>query len=136
MCEEVVADKLAARQRAQRLEQGLCPEHGSTPGRSGVCPDCELQQATGGGRAPLPAPREPEGLPRGSCGECGCRIFLTGRALEDGLCKLCREEAATLAAPLPAVPDSPAGPLTCPGTDGVSCGRLALPTRSVCARHL
>ena len=24
----------------------------------------------------------------------GCRIFLTGGALEDGLCKLCREEAA------------------------------------------
>ncbi|MFF1837985.1 hypothetical protein ACFVXE_27805 [Streptomyces sp. NPDC058231] len=93
MCEEVVADKFAARQRAQRLEQGLCPEHGSKPGPSGICRDCELQQAIDGGAAWLPPPRELEGPLRGSCGECGCLIFLTGRALEDGLCKLCREEA-------------------------------------------
>lgn len=136
VCEEVVADKFAARRRAQRLEQGLCPEHGSRPGPSGVCPECELQQAVATGAALLPAPRAPKGPPRGSCGECGCRIFLTGRALEDGLCKLCREEAAALAASSPAVPEPPAGPVTCPGADGVPCGRQALPTRSVCARHL
>ncbi|MEV4872843.1 hypothetical protein [Streptomyces syringium] len=139
VCEEVVADKFSARQRTQRtqrLERNLCPEHGSKPGPGGVCRDCEPQQAIDGGAAPLPAPREPEGLPRGSCGECGCRIFLIGRALEDGLCTLCREEAAPLAAPSPAVPDSPAGPLTCAGRDGVPCGRQALPSRDVCARHL
>lgn len=41
----------------------------------------------------MPEPRELEGPPRSSCGDCGCRIFLTGRALQDGLCRLCREEA-------------------------------------------
>lgn len=41
--------------------------------------------------------RVPDGPPRGSCGDCGARIMLTGRALEDGLCKLCREEASTAA---------------------------------------
>ncbi|MFB7552584.1 hypothetical protein [Streptomyces sp. NPDC056154] len=136
VCEEVVADKFAARQRAQRLEQGLCPEHGLKPNPSGVCRDCELRQAIDEGAAPLPTPRKLEGPPRGSCGECGCRIFLTGRALEDGLCKLCREEAAALAASSPAVPGSPSGPVACPGADGVPCGRQALPTRGVCARHL
>ncbi|MGW3496603.1 hypothetical protein [Streptomyces sp. NPDC001020] len=59
VCEEVVADKFAARQRAQRMDQGLCPEHGIKPGRSGVCRDCELQQVIDVGTAPLPGPREP-----------------------------------------------------------------------------
>ncbi|MEE6269139.1 hypothetical protein V2E29_26325 [Streptomyces diastatochromogenes] len=135
VCEEVVADKFAARQRAQRLEQCLCPEHGIKPNPSGVCRGCELQQAVDKGAAPLPAPQL-EGPPRGSCGECGCRIFLTGRALEDGRCKLCRDEAAALTASSRAVPGSPSGPVSCPGADGVPCGRQALPTRGVCARHL
>ncbi|HET6354870.1 hypothetical protein [Streptomyces sp.] len=60
-CEDVIADRFAARQRAQRLERGLCPNHGTEPGPSGVCPDCEPQQAIDGGAAALPAPREPEG---------------------------------------------------------------------------
>ncbi|HET6354871.1 hypothetical protein [Streptomyces sp.] len=34
--------------------------------------------------------------PRGSCGECGCRIILTGPALEDGFCRLCRTELTEL----------------------------------------
>lgn len=67
----------------------------------------------------MPAPREPEGPPRSSCGECGCRIFLTGRAIEDGLCRLCREEAAALAASSPAAPEPPAGPASCRGADAV-----------------
>ncbi|MFF4484543.1 hypothetical protein ACH4TQ_49330 [Streptomyces sp. NPDC021218] len=29
-----------------------------------------------------------------------------------------------------------ADPVTCPGADGVPCGREALPTRSICVRHL
>lgn len=66
--------------------------YGHKPGPTGTCPDCELQQAIDGGAAALPAPREPEGPPRGSCGECGCRILLVGPALEDGLCKPCRTE--------------------------------------------
>ncbi|WP_329169403.1 hypothetical protein OG709_35725 (plasmid) [Streptomyces sp. NBC_01267] len=103
VCAEIVQDKADARQRAQRIAQGLCPEHGSRSGPSEVCRDCELQQAIDGGATPLPASREPEGPPRGSCGECGCRIFLTGPAREDGLCKPCRTELAD-----PVGADSPA----------------------------
>ncbi|WP_409239398.1 hypothetical protein [Streptomyces sp. PA5.6] len=135
VCEEVVADKFAARQRAQRLEHGPCHEHGGAPGLVGMCPDCGLQSVEES-TVPPPTPRELDGPPRGSCGGCGCRIFLTGRALEDGLCKLCREEATALAAPSSAVPDSLSGSATCRGLDGVPCGRRALPTRRVCARHL
>lgn len=135
VCEEVVADKFASRQRAHRLEQGLCPEHGSKPGPSGVCRDCEFQQTIDGGVARLPAPRELEGPPRGSCGECECRIFLTGRALEDGLCKLCREETAVLGSAAAAA-TAPSGQETCSVRDGnVPCGRKALQSRSVCGIH-
>ncbi|AOR29704.1 hypothetical protein BFF78_00085 [Streptomyces fodineus] len=75
--------------------------------------------------APVPAPREPEGPPRGSCGDGGARIIVVGRALEDGLCKLCREEAAALgAAVVPTPAATPAGQETCSGRDGtVPCGR-------------
>ncbi|MEU6687704.1 hypothetical protein [Streptomyces sp. NPDC046832] len=61
--------------------------------------------------------------------------MLTGRALEDGLCKLCREEASIAAAV--DTPAAAAGRVVCSGRDGgVSCSREALPTRSVCARHV
>ncbi|RPK55899.1 hypothetical protein [Streptomyces sp. ADI95-17] len=96
VCEEVVTDKFAARQSAQRIERDLGPEHGGRSGPSAAYRDCEPQRAIGGGGAALPAPRELEGPPRGSCGECGCRIFLTGPALKDGLCKPCRTELAEL----------------------------------------
>ncbi|MEU7967342.1 hypothetical protein AB0D09_28345 [Streptomyces sp. NPDC049097] len=36
---------------------------------------------------------ELEGTPRSACGECGCRIFLAGPALTDGLCKPDRRNA-------------------------------------------
>ncbi|WP_331736600.1 hypothetical protein OG426_54900 (plasmid) [Streptomyces canus] len=92
-CAEIVQDKAAARRRAQRIEQGLCPEHGTRPGPGGRCADCVLDDAARNpASAPVPAQREPDGPPRGSC---GARIIVVGRALEDGLCKLCREEAAT-----------------------------------------
>jgi hypothetical protein len=42
--------------------------------------------------------QEVDERPRSRCGDCGAVIFLLGRALEDGLCRLCREEAAELAA--------------------------------------
>ncbi|MFD7667798.1 hypothetical protein [Streptomyces sp. NPDC059788] len=138
ICAEVVQDKAAARcarQREQRVAQGLCPEHGTRPGPSGHCVACVDDSVA----RPAPAvvkQRVPDGPPRGSCGDCGARIMLTGRALEDGLCKLCREEAAALAAASPGVPETPSGPVTCPGAGGAPCGRQALPTRSVCARHL
>ncbi|MFE2554409.1 hypothetical protein ACFXGI_38790 [Streptomyces sp. NPDC059355] len=66
LCAETVEDRFAARQREQRLEQGLCPQHGTRPGPSGRCADCELDAAV---RRParVPAPQEPEGPPRSSC---------------------------------------------------------------------
>nr|BBJ56417.1 hypothetical protein SAVMC3_90460 [Streptomyces avermitilis] len=67
---------------------------------------------------------------------------MVGRALEDGLCKLCREEAAALAAAsAPAAAPRQAGPVTaeqqtCSGRDGtVPCGRKPLPFRNVCGVH-
>lgn len=134
VCAEVVADKFAARQRAQRLEQGLCPDHGRRPGPSGACTDCEIRRATGGTAAAVLAPREPTGPPRGSCGECGCRTFLVGGALDDGLCKPCREQAAS-GSGAGGSGQQQTGPVKCAGRDGVSCDRPALPTRTVCARH-
>ncbi|WP_228022716.1 hypothetical protein [Streptomyces acidicola] len=131
----------AARQRARRIEQGLCPQHGTRPGPAGRCADCDLDDAI---RTPTPVPaqRRPEGPPRSSCGDCGARIVLNGRAIEDGLCKLCREEAVALTAPFaPAAAPHNAGPVTaeqqtCSGRDGaVPCGRKPLPTRSVCGIH-
>ncbi|WP_327749840.1 hypothetical protein [Streptomyces europaeiscabiei] len=139
VCAEIVQDKATARRRAQRIEQGLCPEHGTRPGPGGRYVDCVLDDAIRN-PAPVPAQREPEGPPRGSCGDCGARIVMVGRAIEDGLCKLCREEAAVLGAafvPAPsAAPAVPAGQESCSGRDGsVRCGRKPLPSRSVCGVH-
>ncbi|GGR45892.1 hypothetical protein GCM10010219_59360 [Streptomyces netropsis] len=137
ICAEVVQDKTAARQREQRIAQGLCPEHGTRPGPSGRCGACELDDAMA---RPAPAvvvqQGVPDGPPRGSCGDCGVRILLTGRALEDGLCKLCREEAAALAADQGPADSGVTEAPVCSGRDGnVPCGREPLPSRSVCARH-
>ncbi|MBT2544984.1 hypothetical protein J7E99_30840 [Streptomyces sp. ISL-44] len=136
LCAEIVQDRFAARQHDQRQEQGLCPRHGTRPGPSGRCTDCELKAASRPARPPVQ--REPEGPQRASCGGCGCRIFLTGLAVETGLCKLCREEADAVAASAPAVPGtaSVSVPGACSGRDGESaCIRKALPTRSVCLTH-
>ncbi|MEU3464763.1 hypothetical protein ABZ721_33045 [Streptomyces sp. NPDC006733] len=59
VCGEVVADKFAARGRAQRLEQGLCLDHSSRHDPSGACRDCEIQRAVDGGAAALPVSRAP-----------------------------------------------------------------------------
>ncbi len=83
---------------------------------AGACQTCELQQAIDGGAAGLPAPRRLEGPPRGSCGECRCRIFLTGPALEDCLCKPCRTELTELGGRTPEVTPVVAHPeRTAPG---------------------
>ncbi|MFD5898610.1 hypothetical protein [Streptomyces sp. NPDC060366] len=102
-CAEIVARRAAARRRTERLEQGLCPDHGTQPDPTGACTDCELQEAIDTGPTMLER-RAPEGPPRGSCGECGCRIFLTGPAVQDGLCKPCRiEQGGRTVAATPAV---------------------------------
>ncbi|MFE3584421.1 hypothetical protein [Streptomyces vinaceus] len=135
LCAETIQDRSAARQREQRLEQGLCPQHGTRPEPSRRCSDCELDAAM---RRParVAVPREPEGPPRSSCAGCGCRIFLTGRAVDTGLCKLCREEADALVSVETAAPAVPSVRGTCSGRDGaVLCTRRALPTRSVCLTH-
>ncbi|MCX5079216.1 hypothetical protein OG321_43350 [Streptomyces sp. NBC_00424] len=135
LCAETVQDRFAARRREQRLEQGLCPQHGTRPGPSGHCADCGLEAAI---RLParVPAPRDPEGPQRATCGGCGCVIFLTGRAVDTGRCKLCREEADAGAAVEPAASAAPSVPGTCSGRDGETpCTRRALPTRSVCLTH-
>ncbi|MCY0923988.1 hypothetical protein OS965_38675 [Streptomyces sp. H27-G5] len=135
LCAETVQDRFAARRRGQRLDQGLCPEHGTHPGPSGHCADCELEAAI---RRParIPAPRDPDGPARDRCGGCGCVIFLTGRAVDTGLCKLCREEAETPASAAPGAPSLPPASETCSDRDGeVPCMRRVLPTRSVCGIH-
>ncbi|MGW2987116.1 hypothetical protein [Streptomyces sp. KCTC 0041BP] len=135
LCAETIQDRYAAHQREQRLEQGLCPQHGTRPGPSGHCADCDLEAAIRR-QARVPMARQPEGPQRSSCGDCGCVIFLTGRAVDTGLCKLCREETDALAAVEPAAPAAPSVPGTCSGRDGATpCTRRALPTRSVCLTH-
>jgi hypothetical protein len=79
--------------------------------------------------------REPEGPPRGVRGVCSCRIVLVGPAIEDGLCKPCRQEIAAGSGTGTSAVAVAAEPVTCAGWDGVPCGRPALPTRTVCARH-
>jgi hypothetical protein len=134
VCAEVVADRAAARQRSQRLAEGLCPTHGTRPGPAGSCRDCVLDDAI---RRSVPAPRsEPAGPPRGTCTGCGARIFLTGQAVLDSSCRLCRSEVSGLPQDA-ARPSYPAAePATCTGgANGAVCDRPALPARSVCVRH-
>lgn len=70
VCAEIVQGKATAWRRAQRIEQGLCPEYGTRPGPGGCCVDCVLDDAA---RSPapalVPAQRELEGPPPGSCGD-------------------------------------------------------------------
>ncbi|MFE0349507.1 hypothetical protein [Streptomyces griseoluteus] len=137
VCAEIVQDKAAAQRRAQRIDQGLYPEHGPRPGAGGRCVDCVRDDAIRNpASASVPAQRKVEGPPRGSCGDCGARIVVIGRAVEDGLCKLCREEAAVLGTAVVPAQTAAAGQETCSGRDGdVPCGRKPLPSRSVCGIH-
>lgn len=135
VCAEVVADRFLARQRAQRLDEVPCAEHGTRPGPSGDCTDCAAGRRTA---AKTAAPDLPPGSPRGTCSGCGARIFFVGRAVADGLCPLCRSEASGPTAPASVpIPVSPrrSEPVMCTGADDGHCGREPLPTRSVCARH-
>ncbi|MER5483517.1 hypothetical protein ABT024_09875 [Streptomyces sp. NPDC002812] len=114
VCAEVVAARSAARRRDRRAEQVQGPVHH---------------------RPAVPAQRRPEETPRGSCDGCGARILVTGQAPERRLCTLCRAEAAAPATPAAPVSGEPAPSATCRGSDGVACGRTALPDRDVCIRH-
>ncbi|MER5966834.1 hypothetical protein [Streptomyces sp. NPDC002057] len=155
LCAEIVQDKAADRERTRRTAAGLCLEHGTGPDPSGRCADCDLKTAATRPTA-IPVQRSAESPERGTCGECGCRIFMTGRALADSLCKPCREElhpdttsapraVAVLAAPaqprngsraqVDSVEES--GPGTCQGLEAdVPCTREALPLRRFCRRHV
>ncbi|MFI8392714.1 hypothetical protein [Streptomyces sp. NPDC085540] len=129
LCAETVQDRYAARQREKGLGQGLCPQQGTRPGPSGHCADCELEAAIRRPARPgTPLSRYPEGPQHTSCAGRGCVIFQTGRAVDTGLYRLCREAADALAAP--------SVPGTCSGRDGETlCARRALLTRSVCFTH-
>ncbi|MCX4673595.1 DUF6083 domain-containing protein [Streptomyces sp. NBC_01381] len=74
----------------ERLEALLSPEE---LGSASLATDAAVPPQAAG---EVPA-QETQERPRGRCGGCGAVILLIGRALEDGLCKLCREEAAELA---------------------------------------
>ncbi|MCG7524039.1 hypothetical protein MHW47_06230 [Streptomyces sp. OfavH-34-F] len=138
VCAQVVADRFLARQRAQRLEDGLCPGHGTRSGPSGACVERAADEAVRRPAAKPAGPGVPPGPPRGTCTGCGARLFLVGRALADRLCPVCRSEGSgptpASSAPSPARPRT-SEPEMCIGTDEAPCGREALPTRSVCARH-
>ena len=85
-CAEIVADRRIARDRAERAARGLCPDHGTAPGRSGTCIDCDLAAAVGA------APRPPAAERRWwSCGQCEAPA--PGAAPPSGLCRSCRTAA-------------------------------------------
>ncbi|MER5781299.1 hypothetical protein ABT104_06155 [Streptomyces mobaraensis] len=134
----VAQGQAASHQRAQHSAQDLCPEHGMRLGPSGRCAECGPDEAVDRDAPAVPRQRVTVGPPRGFCGHCGVRIMMVGKALEDGLCTPCREEAtAPAAVQVPAALVAEEEPLLCSGRDrrGGPCGRQALPTRSVCARH-
>ncbi|MFF4188277.1 hypothetical protein ACFYZ9_34280 [Streptomyces sp. NPDC001691] len=127
VCAEIVADRRAARRRRPEQLQQLGPH--PSDDASHVHP-----VAAAGRAVTTPTEPAPQGPARANCAECGCRIFLTGQALTDGLCRTCREEqqecggAGEIALKRPSA-------ATCAGWEGMPCDRLALPTRNVCARH-
>ncbi|MFF9340193.1 MULTISPECIES: hypothetical protein [unclassified Streptomyces] len=75
LCVEIAQDKAAVHERARRAAAGLCLQHGTRPGPSGRCTDCDLEAAAARA-ADVPAQRTVEGPERGTCGECGARIFM------------------------------------------------------------
>ncbi|MER5502845.1 hypothetical protein ACFYXP_40215 [Streptomyces sp. NPDC002466] len=155
LCAEIVQDKAAARERACRAAAGLCLQHGTRPGPFGRCNDCDLETMAAR-PADIPARRTVEGPEQGTCAECGARIFMTGPALTDSLCKPCRQElhpdtasaprtVAVVPAPAqprtgtpaPVEPVEQPGPRICQGREqGAPCTRETLPLRRLCRRHM
>ncbi|MFB6582508.1 hypothetical protein ACFCYC_34780 [Streptomyces sp. NPDC056402] len=129
LCAETVQDRYAARQREKSLEQAYAPSMAPGLVHPGTAPTASWKSRSGArGPARVPVPLEPVGPQPTSCAGCGCVVLQTGRAVDTGLYRLCREEADALAAP--------SVPGTCSGRDGETlCARRALPTRSVCFTH-
>ncbi|MFJ4409551.1 hypothetical protein [Streptomyces sp. NPDC088910] len=126
---EVCASIVADRRRPAASSRACARGHGAAADRSGACPGCEDD------RVPRHAVQiVPGGLdnrPRGACCNRGARIFLTGAAVFDGLCKPCRQEQeGRVIDPAPGM-----NRVTCTGLDGVPCDRPALPTQPVCRVH-
>ncbi|MFI6476189.1 hypothetical protein ACIBL5_38930 [Streptomyces sp. NPDC050516] len=131
VCEEVVADNRAARQLKLALAHQSDPEH--------TRPDVDLWASEDPHLAdsrPVPptATLSVDRLPRTDCAACGCRIFLTGKAVDDNLCKPCRQETAEQRND-PAVSLRPVVSSLCTGGHGQPCKRVPLPSRTVCLRH-
>jgi len=131
VCAEAVADRAVQREAERRRREGLCPQHGTRPGPAGSCVDCELEDAIRNPPPPVAPPVRPVGIPAGNCGGCGARILLVDQAVEDRLCRECRELAEDPGKGPAAVPEL----VLCAGAPGDPCSREALPTREVCLRH-
>ncbi len=107
VCEEVVHD----RRRAAASPEDSLPAH-----RDPVS---------------IVVPRAVPAVPRAQCRECGCVVFRVNRAVEDGLCKQCREDQAGAPA---GAPVAVAGPDICIGWDDAGCTRPALGISGLCVR--
>ncbi|MFD7900525.1 hypothetical protein [Streptomyces sp. NPDC059743] len=105
VCEEIVQD----RRRDGAPDQSRRAEPLVEPPRSPVAPP----------------------VPRSDCRRCGCRILHVKRALDDGLCPLCRTEDAGVLALIQTAPDHVE---TCAGWDGAGCSRPALGAAGLCVR--
>lgn len=82
VCREVAADRRRSPQ----------PTADAPTRHSGWLSTVGMADSPGESAMPTAGAQRAQGAPRGNCGECGCRILRTGRALADGLCKPCREE--------------------------------------------
>jgi hypothetical protein len=88
----------ATRARGSAHRSGPVSRARHPPWPSGHCVACELDDAVARPTLAMVRQRGLDGLPRGACGDCGARIMLTGQALDDGVCKMCRKKAAALVA--------------------------------------
>ncbi|TGB07399.1 hypothetical protein E2651_21800 [Streptomyces sp. MZ04] len=88
--------------------------------------------------APRPTPANGAGaaapaVPRSQCRGCGCPVLRINRAVEDGLCRLCREEQTE--SPTPSPMSMPTRmPEVCTGWGNAQCTRPALGTIGLCVR--
>ncbi|WP_438297553.1 hypothetical protein [Streptomyces sp. HUAS TT7] len=110
VCEEVVADRFAARQRERRIEQGLCPDHGQHLGRNGACPGCVPE-----GASPGQLPGTPRTRGERICRSCRTAIPQHVRIVIDGQCRGCWQRQTASPADDAVSADPYAAPVTQPG---------------------